>query len=146
MLLRSTSSMERAAATCTTPTRTTAMSHTVDANQDDDVPHRGRQPDRASRYALDTMSFTRCQSIVDPWSGLGTIKKTFAEAGHAVHSNDLHPNACADGHSDALLYETYANWRHTNNLEVIVTSPHFTFLDIALPLAAGMVRDVACVH
>jgi hypothetical protein len=95
---------------------------------------------------LDTVSFNQSQSIVDPWSGLGTIRKTFAQAGHMVHCNDLHPNACADEHSDALLYDTYANWKHDNNLEVIVTSPHFTFLDIALPLAAGMVRDVACVH
>ena len=82
----------------------------------------------------------------DPWSGTGTIAAVMARAGIPVLTNDANPLSPAMLHMDALSSDTYQQWRQSCGLGAIVCSPHFALLDLALPLAAQFVEQVACIH
>jgi hypothetical protein len=99
-----------------------------------------------TQQLLDSIDMARVGSIVDPWSGMGTIAMMFKATGLHVHTNDANRYSPAAECMDALLPATYEHWQHDFRLDAIVTSPHFAFLDLALPLAAEMVQTVACIH
>jgi hypothetical protein len=63
-----------------------------------------------------------------------------------VLSNDLDPSQGATYHMDALQPSFYMQWQQTGGIDAIVTSPWFSFLDVAVPLAVHFVRHVACIH
>jgi hypothetical protein len=99
-----------------------------------------------TQLLLDTIDMASVGSIVDPWSGMGTIARVCQSRGIHVHTNDLNVRSPACECRDALLHATYVAWKSARMLDAVVTSPHFAFLDLALPLAVGMVQRVACIH
>jgi hypothetical protein len=90
---------------------------------------------------LNTLDFSSCSTFHDPFAGSGTIAATFATAGFQVTQNDLNPKwSCATA-ADALQPCYY----HLPQ-QVIVCSPPFDVLDIAVPLAAMYAGVAACIH
>ena len=84
--------------------------------------------------------------MLDPWAGTGQIKRALALQGVPVLDNDLNPAHATDLHLDALQPEFYQSALTSSSLDAVVTSPWFTVLDLALPLAVAAARQVACVH
>jgi hypothetical protein len=83
---------------------------------------------------------------LDPWAGSGTIKQALSKHGVPVFDNDLNPGRPTDMHEDALQPAFYRKARTLAEIDAVVTSPWFTVLDFALPLAVSAARMVACVH
>jgi hypothetical protein len=92
------------------------------------------------------LDFTQISAVVDPWAGTGQVKRTLAEHQVPVLDNDLNPAHPADLHEDALQPAFYSRNSKHRAMEAIVTSPWFTVLDLALPLAVAAARCVTCVH
>lgn len=95
---------------------------------------------------LATLDLTQVGSILDPWAGGCTIRQVLAASGLAVVDNDLNPSSPALWHADALQPAFYARAAARMRIGAIVTSPWFSTLDLALPLAVAAARMVACVH
>jgi hypothetical protein len=90
---------------------------------------------------LNALDFSACSSFHDPFAGSGAIATTFAKAGYQVTQNDLNPLwSCATA-ADALQPGYYLIPH-----QVIITSPPFDVLDIAVPLAAMYAGVAACIH
>ena len=90
---------------------------------------------------LSAINFAGCATFYDPFAGSGTIAKEFNTAGYSVRENDVNP---AWGHpttADALQPHSYQL-----PYDVIVTSPPFEVLDIAVPLLATKAAVAACIH
>jgi hypothetical protein len=90
---------------------------------------------------LAAVDFSGCSSFFDPFSGSGTISQVFQAAGHTVTNNDLNPFWGAATAADALQPSCYLL-----PFQIIVTSPPFDLLDIAVPLLAAKAAVAACVH
>jgi len=97
---------------------------------------------------LDSIDFTHMGGIIDPFAGRNSIAAAFRL--HLPHStiitNDLNPDTDADYHTDALSPSFYYRLHSLTGVDAIVTSPWFSLLDLAIPLAVSAVRVVACVH
>ena len=85
---------------------------------------------------------------LDPWSGTRAIGLTLEQAGIRMVSNDLDATREADFHMDALQPSTYRAISKAvpGSLSLIVTSPWYSFNDLAVPLAAHYAEALACVH
>ena len=83
--------------------------------------------------------------VYDPWAGTCMIEAVLNASGVPVHSNDAHPASPAVTHENALHMQVYQQWK-AQGMTAVVTSPHFQFLDIAIPLAAAYTDSVACFH
>jgi len=90
---------------------------------------------------LAAVDFSGCSSFFDPFSGSGTISQVFQAAGYTVTNNDLNPFWGAATAADALQPNCYLL-----PFQVLVTSPPFDLLDIAVPLLAAKAAVAACVH
>jgi hypothetical protein len=90
---------------------------------------------------LAAVDFSTCQGFYDPFAGSGGIATAFATEGYAVVQNDLNTHWGHSTCADALQPGHYIQPPH-----VIVTSPPFDVLDIAVPLAARYAGVVACIH
>ena len=89
------------------------------------------------------VDFSTCHSFLDPFSGAGSIAAFFSSMGYAVFQNDLDIRwSLAETHADALQPAFY----QANPAQVIVTSPPFGVLDVAVPLLAMAASAVACIH
>ena len=90
---------------------------------------------------LQSTDFSCCNSFYDPFAGSGTIAQAFASAGFKVTQNDLNPFWEQPTMADALQPGNYML-----SPQVIVTSPPFEVLDLAVPILAAKAAVVACVH
>ena len=84
--------------------------------------------------------------VLDPWAGTGCTRAVLSPLGTPVLCNDLNPHSSAESHADALQPSFYTRMQQHHTIDAIVTSPWFTVLDLALPLAVAHARTVACVH
>jgi SAM-dependent methyltransferase len=98
------------------------------------------------QYLLTAMDFTQVGSILDPWAGTGTVKLAFEGSGLPVVDNDINPRSPALWHENALQPSFYLRVAQRVSIGAVVTSPWFTVLDLALPLAVSAAQSVACVH
>eukprot|EP00854_Cymbomonas_tetramitiformis_P032986 gene32986-42098_t len=69
--------------------------------------------------------------VWDPYAGTGAIEAALHPRGVRTHSPDINPAMATSTPVDALQPE---NVRRMNSYNIIVTSPAFRVLDIALPL------------
>ena len=90
---------------------------------------------------LAAIDFSGCSSFYDPFAGAGTVSTVFASAGFRVRDNDLNPFWGTVTSADALQPGSYLL-----PYQIIVTSPPFEFLDLAVPLLAAKASVAACVH
>jgi hypothetical protein len=98
------------------------------------------------RSLLSLINLDNVDSICDPWSGTGTIAAVFLHVGLTVESLDANPRSPAI-RRNALDVNTYSSLRdRAQELDVIVCSPDFSVLDIAIPLAVQAVKIMACIH
>jgi len=88
------------------------------------------------------VDFSACHSFLDPFAGSGSIAAFFASMGYQVLQNDLNLSWPVDLHCDALQPAFYA----AHPAQVIVASPPFCVLDIAVPLMSLAASVVACIH
>jgi hypothetical protein len=95
---------------------------------------------------MNFLDFSYVCSVLDPWAGTSQIKRTLSTQQIPVVTNDLNPENQADLHEDALQPEFYRRRAADCYMDAIVTSPWFTVLDLALPLAVSAAHRVACVH
>ena len=98
------------------------------------------------RTLLNMINFKGVMGICDFWCGTRTIEMVFYQCGFRVHSSDINPLSPA-GHADALSACTYSTQKQRpGGLQVLVSSPDFKFLDIAVALAVQSVQLFACIH
>ena len=90
---------------------------------------------------LEAVDFSGCSMFFDPFSGSGTISSVFETAGYQVLNNDLNPYWGTPTTADGLQPGNYLL-----PYQIIVTSPPFGLLDLAVPLLASKVAVAACVH
>jgi hypothetical protein len=90
---------------------------------------------------LEGVDFSGCSSFFDPFSGAGTISRVFLASGYRVRNNDLNPFWGAATAADALQPGSYLL-----PYQILVTSPPFDLLDLAVPLLAAKAGVAACVH
>lgn len=103
------------------------------------VPTAGAEMEPLARV----VDFSGCHTFLDPFSGSGSIASFFADMGYFVRQNDLDPGWLnVHSHADALQPVFY----QSNPCQVIVTSPPFGILDVAVPLLALAASAVACIH
>lgn len=95
---------------------------------------------------LDVIDFSLLPSIVDTFSGHGTIQRVFKQHGLRVICNDIDNEMEADYHLDALQHSTYQSIKDSYGLDAVVISPTFAFLDLALPLAVLHAEQLVCCH
>ncbi len=95
---------------------------------------------------LDCMKFELSHVILDPWSGSGGISETLKSLGHTVVTNDINPEHSAHLHQDALQPGFYQRLLKASPVDVIVLSPWFAYLDIALPSALMTAKLAVCAH
>jgi hypothetical protein len=95
---------------------------------------------------LQAVDFSGVRSVVEPFCGSGSIAASLRACGIPVWRNDLNPYWPADSHQDALQPGFYQTLQRQGRCEVIVTSPWFSVLDVAAPLAVRYAAKVACLH
>ncbi len=88
-----------------------------------------------------------CATVLDPFSGTGTMARVLSGRHHRVVTNDIFDGHAADYHMDALQPSFYTTMqRELGIIDAVVSSPWFAALDIALPLLVASAASVACVH
>jgi hypothetical protein len=92
------------------------------------------------------LDLSQLSTAVDPWTGTGTIARLLGQRGMHVRTNDIAFVHKAHTHADALQPAFYRAASSKMGIDAIITSPWFTALDIALPLAVLASRVVACMH
>ncbi|KAK3279661.1 hypothetical protein CYMTET_12460 [Cymbomonas tetramitiformis] len=80
--------------------------------------------------------------VWDPYAGTGAIEAALHPRGVPTHSSDINPAMATSTPVDALQPE---NVRRMDSYNVVVTSPAFRVLDIALPLLT-VGRELTCAH
>jgi hypothetical protein len=94
------------------------------------------------------IDLSRFHTATDMWSGSRTIGLTLAKYGIKTVSNDLDSAKEADYHLDALQpssYRTIAS-KEPGSMSLIVSSPWFSLMDLAAPLAVMQAGSLACLH
>ena len=94
---------------------------------------------------LQSLNFSLITTVVDPWSGTGTIARKFNSMGHMVTTNDICHRYRCDSYEDALQPALYRRWQAKGLADAIITSPWARVADVAAPLAAEFAGRVACV-
>jgi len=95
---------------------------------------------------LQCTRFSPSYVFLDPWSGTGGISSVLASLGYTVITNDINPDTPADLHQDALQPAFYQKLLKVTPVDVIILSPWFAFLDVAIPLAVLAASVCVCVH
>lgn len=95
---------------------------------------------------LIAVDFSFTTSIVDMFSGSGTIRKVFHESGvdAAVTTNDIERTVEAAYHLNALQPASYRALRASVGLQAVVMRPFYPVLDLALPLAVHFADQMVC--
>ena len=89
-------------------------------------------------YALFSQFLTSFQPVVlEPWCGEGAYHAALRSLKLKCFTNDINLTLKADYHMDALQPDTYSKLLKHTAYNVIVTSPLFAVLDLALPLMAA---------
>jgi hypothetical protein len=98
------------------------------------------------------MCFQDARGVYDFWSGTGTISQVLREYDVPVRNFDINPGSPAR-QADALDLQTYTSQQASKNgslnavgINVIILSPDFRFVDLAVVLAVRAVNQVACIH
>ena len=100
---------------------------------------------------LDFVNWSGLKTVLDPWSGNGTTRGALAAHPTTQHLevrlSDIDQTVPADFYGDALDPGFLEFLDNETQPDVIVTSPHFAFLDVALAtLAATFAAALVCVH
>jgi transposase InsO family protein len=96
---------------------------------------------------LSQVDFSAVRVVVEPWCGTGGVTARLQECGVMIHTNDRDPQREAQTHLDALQPGTWRQWQvEWGCIDAVVTSPWFTLLDLALPLAMAYAEMVVCCH
>jgi len=96
-----------------------------------------------TQQLVSTLHWLPNDDIWDPYSGFGSISAVLRSEGRAVTATDIHPAFSDRRHGPVDALQPAVIRRFTAN--VVVTSPIFKLLDIAIPLAAEG-RELACFH
>ena len=94
------------------------------------------------------IDLSRFHTATDMWSGSRTIGLTLAKYGIRTVNNDLDSSKEADYHLDALQpssYRTIAE-EEPGSMSLIVSSPWFSMMDLAGPLAVIQADSLVCLH
>eukprot|EP00877_Chromochloris_zofingiensis_P006429 jgi/Chrzof1/2039/UNPLg00695.t1 len=91
---------------------------------------------------LCAVDFASCRSILDPFSGNGAVATGLQHLNKHVITNDINQHWAADSHADALQPAFYRQ----HQPQIIVSSPWFAVLDIAIPLAVHFASICVCMH
>ena len=89
------------------------------------------------------VDWTLIKRAFDPWAGVGSIARAMLNVEIHMASNDMNPELWWKSKRDSLMPSTY---KALEMWDCIITSPWFKVLDLAVPLAASAVRQVACIH
>ncbi len=95
------------------------------------------------------LPLTWARHVLEPFNGQGNISEALLQHGCCkVTTNDLCRSRKAVMHQDALQPGFYAAAASTGaeTVDVIVTSPWFTVVDIAVPLMIASGAEVVAVH
>jgi hypothetical protein len=100
---------------------------------------------------LQHLNLSVVRTAWDPWCGTGTTAHRLLEHPHSAHVHtilsDVDPSVAADHYGDALdprfLYGIRDVYR---GIDIFVTSPWFTMLDLALPLMIGVAAAAVFCH
>ncbi len=95
---------------------------------------------------LDVLIIPARANIFDPWAGSGGISKELRRRGYKVLTNDINQQHDTDLHADALQPGLYQQILRRGEIDVIILSPWFMFLDVALPLAVLSATACVCAH
>ena len=96
---------------------------------------------------LTALDFSRCATILDPWTGDSSLAVVFDKWQLSVVTNDVQEANLADHHLDALQPRTYLELQQKHgSLDAIVFSTWFKLLDLAVPLATLFAAEVVCAH
>ena len=101
---------------------------------------------------LEHVNVSKSGYVLDPWAGTCSIEAALQKRQiFNVISNDLNPASSAITHMCSLRPSSYDHWTdvataNNSRLGAIVTSPHWHYLDLAIPLAVEYAEDVACIH
>jgi hypothetical protein len=90
-------------------------------------------------------------TVLDPWSGFGSTRtQVLQSVGNediTVVSSDVDVSAPADHHGDALDPRYYELLQQVHgHFDIIITSPWFRMLDLAIPIMLQHVRHALFVH
>ena len=102
------------------------------------------------------IDFTKTRSVLDPWCGNGSTRTQFKllrlSAGISkgqlrIITSDIDPSVGAEHCGNALDPSFYCRLRNEREqIEVIVTSPWFRMLDLAIPIMLRFVKVALFVH
>ena len=95
---------------------------------------------------LSVVDLSWATSIVDPWSGSGTIARVLGQHGYVVYTNDIYKGYVADSHCDALQPGFYQKAKREGKLGAIVCSPWFKVIDLPAAMAVHYAEQVVCMH
>ena len=113
-------------------------------------PHAARQQHKAILAddvlkLLQAVDFSRCATILDPWSGSGVIAAAFATRRQAVVSSDWQGANGASLHGNPLQSGMYRVLQQRyGSIDAIVFSAWTSVLDVAIPVAVHMAKAVVC--
>ncbi len=104
--------------------------------------------DAEVKWLLQRVDLGDCRHALEPFNGMGAISAALRAAGLAqVRTNDLASSRPSDLHEDASQPGFYRRCAQKFGApSVIVTSPWFSVLDIALPVIVESATVVACIH
>jgi hypothetical protein len=91
---------------------------------------------------VQAIDFSAVQKVCDPFAGTCTIQRALRTIGVNTITNDINQSFPTDEHLDAFQPAFYAN----QHLDLIVTSPPFSFLDLVIPLMFHYTTRLLCVH
>ena len=92
--------------------------------------------------ALDFSPFT---TVLDPFAGTNTTATTLEPYGLTVVTNDSNPDTRVQHHRNGLDSESYTGVMAPRASTIVITSPWYAVLDLAVPLLAQLFQ-VICVH
>jgi hypothetical protein len=96
---------------------------------------------------VQSVDFSHATRIVDMFSGGGNITRAFETMlGRSIVCNDVNTRLTAEFHLDALQPSSYTAIAGQQGIHVVIMSPYFTILDLALPLAVQYAQHAVCCH
>jgi len=95
---------------------------------------------------LGCLHMQHIHTVLEPFTGTGGIANVLRRSKHVVITNDLNPKHRALMHQDALQPGFYQRVLKITPIDMVICSPWFAHLDIALPLAVLTATKMVAVH
>jgi len=95
---------------------------------------------------LECLHMEYIHTILEPFAGTGGISSVLQENKHVVITNDLNPQHDTLLHEDSLQPGFYKRIMQVTDVDMVILSPWFAHLDVALPLAVLAAKTMVAVH